>query len=68
MFNICCKLRKKKKNKDRDNELDKIIMNIKKEAGLGVYLNVYHLTVLNYFLQLLGFGFFHTSLEINDID
>jgi hypothetical protein len=68
MFNICCKLRKKKKNKDRDNELDKIIMDIKKEAGLGVYLNVYHLTVLNYFLQLLGFGFFHTSLEINDIE
>ena len=68
MFNICCKLRKKKKNKDRDNELDKIIMNIKKEAGLGVYLNVYHLTVLNYFLQLLGFGFFHTSLEINDTE
>ena len=68
MFNICCKLRKKNKNKDRDNELDKIIMNIKKETGLGVYLNVYHLTVLNYFLQLLGFGFFHTSLEINDIE
>ena len=67
MFNIC-KCRKKKNKRDRDNELDKIIINIKKEAGLGVYLNVYHLTVLNYFLQLLGFGFFHTSLEINDIE
>ena len=67
MFNIC-KCRKKKNKRDRDNELDKIIINIKKEAGLGVYLNVYHLTVLNYILQLLGFGFFHTSLEINDIE
>ena len=62
MFSFCkCK---KKKN----NELDKIIVDIKKEKGLGVYLNVYHLTILNYFLQLLGFGFFHTSLEINDIE
>jgi len=58
LFNICCKLRKKKKNKDLDNELDKIIMELKKEAGLGLYLNVYYLTVLNYFLQLLGDGFF----------
>ena len=67
MINICNCRKKKKKIKD-NTELDKIIANIKKENGLGVYLNVYHLTILNYFLQLLGFGFFHTSLEINDIE
>jgi hypothetical protein len=66
MFNLCCK--KKRNKKEKNNELDKIIVDIKKEKGLGVYLNVYHLTILNYFLQLLGFGFFHTSLEINDIE
>ena len=67
MWSICrCK---KKRNKlSKSSELDKIIIDIKKENGLGVYLNVYHLTILNYFIQLLGFGFFHTSLEINDIE
>jgi hypothetical protein len=63
-----CKCRKKKKKIDKNIELDKIIIDIKKESGLGVYLNIYHLTILNYFLQLLGFGFFHTSLEINDTE
>ena len=63
-----CKCKKKRNNKKKNNELDKIIVDIKKEKGLGVYLNVYHLTILNYFLQLLGFGFFHTTLEINDIE
>ena len=63
-----CKCKKKRNNKKKNNELDKIIIDIKKEKGLGVYLNVYHLTILNYFLQLLGFGFFHTAIEINDIE
>ena len=67
MWSIC-RCKKKKKKLCKDDELDKIIIDIKKETGLGVYLNVYHLTILNYFLQLLGFGFFHTSLEINDIE
>lgn len=67
MWNIC-KCRKKQKKIDKSDELDKIIIDIKKESGLGVYLNVYHLTILNYFLQLFGFGFFHTTLEINDTE
>ncbi len=67
MLNIC-KCRKKKNKNYKNNELDKLITTAKKETRIGVYLNVYHLTILNYFLQLLGFGFFHTSLEINDIE
>ena len=67
MFNFC-KRRKKKNKNNLNEELDKIIVEIKKESGIDVYLNVYHLTILNYFLQLFGFGFFHTSLEINDIE
>ena len=63
-----CQCKKKKNKKNKNKELEKIIVDIKKEKGLGVYLNVYHLTILNYFLQLLGFGFFHTSLEINDVE
>ena len=68
MFGLCHCWKKKKKNKDSEKEIEKFINNIKKDTGLGVYLNVYHLTALNYFLQLLGFGFFHTTLEINDIE
>ena len=67
MWHIC-NCGKKKKNIHKNDDLDKIIIDIKKESGIGVYLNVYHLTLLNYFLQILGFGFFHTSLEINDTE
>jgi hypothetical protein len=68
MFNICkCRKRKNKRN-IKNLEFDKIVTNIKKESGLRVYLNVYHLSFLNYFFQILGFGFFHTSLEISDIE
>ena len=69
MFNICKKCRKKKSKKLQINlETEKIISYVKKEYGLRVYLNIYHLTIFNYILQFFGFGFFHTSLEINDIE
>ena len=72
MFNICkkCfKCRKKKSKKLQINlETEKIISFVKKEYGLRVYLNIYHLTIFNYILQFFGIGFFHTSLEINDIE
>ena len=72
MFNICKKCfacRKKKSQKVQINlETEKIISFVKKEYGLRVYLNIYHLTIFNYILQFFGIGFFHTSLEINDIE
>ena len=72
MFNICKKCfkcrKKKPKNLQINVETEKIISYIKKEYGLRVYLNVYHLTIFNYIIQFFGFGFFHTSLEINDIE
>ena len=72
MFKICkkCfKCRKKKSKKLQINlETEKIISYVKKEYGLRVYLNIYHLTIFNYILQFFGIGFFHTSLEINDIE
>ncbi len=67
MFNIC-KRKKNKKQKIKNEGLEQIITKIKNEKGLGVYLNVYHLSILNYLLQLFGFGFFHTTLEINDYE
>ena len=69
MFNICKKCRKKKSKKLQINlETEKLVSYVKKEYGLRVYLNIYHLTIFNYILQFFGFGFFHTSLEINDVE
>ena len=72
MFNICKKCFKCRKNKSKklqiNLETEKIISFVKKEYGLRVYLNIYHLTIFNYILQFFGIGFFHTSLEINDIE
>lgn len=33
--------------------------------GYPVYLKVYHITKVNYILQLFGFGLFHSSLEVD---
>lgn len=41
------------------------VINAQMSIGFPVYLNVYHLTAANYFIQIFGLGFFHTSLEIN---
>ena len=68
MFNFCKCRKKKNKRILKNPQFENIVTNIKKETSLTVYLNVYHLSFLNYFLQLLGFGFFHTSLEINDME
>lgn len=38
------------------------------DEGIPVYLNVYHLTPANYVIQLIGFGFFHTTLEVKDTE
>ena len=46
-------------------DLDEIIESKLIEYGQPIYLNIYHLSSFNYLIQLLGFGFFHTSLEIN---
>lgn len=38
------------------------------EKGNPVYLNVYHLSKVNIFVQFFGFGFFHTTIEVNDYE
>ena len=72
MFNIfkkCFKCKKKKSKKLKINiETEKIFSYVQKESGLRVYLNIYHVTIFNYILQFFGFGFFHSTLEINDIE
>ena len=43
---------------------------LKKELKHGnpVYLNIYHLSIINYILQIFGFGLFHTTIEIKDLE
>ena len=53
------------RNKYKMEELDDYIEKTLVENGQPVYLNIYHLSFINYFVQILGFGFFHTSIEIN---
>ena len=38
------------------------------QKGTPVWLNVYHLTCLNYFLQLIGLGIYHTTIEIESLE
>jgi hypothetical protein len=35
------------------------------QKGTPVWLNVYHLTWLNYLLQLIGLGIYHSAIEID---
>ncbi len=46
-------------------DLDEIIESKLIEFGQPIFLNIYHLSSFNYLIQILGFGFFHTSIEIN---
>ena len=54
--------------KEEKNELEEIIEKTKIEKGQPVYLNIYHLSSINYIIQIIGLGFFHSSLEINNIE
>ena len=61
------KERRKKKSKKLSSFEDYIS---KKEfqKGTPVWLNIYHLTCLNYLLQLIGLGIYHTAIEIDSIE
>jgi len=38
------------------------------QKGTPVWLNVYHLTWLNYLLQLIGLGIYHSAIEIDNCE
>jgi len=54
--------------KEEKNELEEILEKEKIEKGQPVYLNIYHLSSINYIIQIIGLGFFHSTLEINNIE
>ena len=53
---------------NRKISIDSLIEKAKLEDGYAIYLNVYHLSIINYAIQIFGIGFFHTTLEINNIE
>ena len=44
---------------------EELIEKARIENGQAVYLNIYHMSYANYIIQLFGFGFFHTTIEVN---
>ena len=55
-------------NKKIQESLDELIEKARIENGQAVYLNIYHMSYANYIIQLLGFGFFQTTIEVNKIE
>lgn len=53
---------------NRKISIDSLIEKAKLEDGYAIYLNVYHLSIINYVIQIFGIGFFHTTLEVNNIE
>jgi len=49
-------------------DLKTYLLNKEISEGYPVYLLVYHFTKINYLLQFLGFGFYHSSIIIHDIE
>ena len=43
---------------------------LKKEFKYGnpVYLNIYHLSFVNFILQIFGIGLYHTTIEVQDLE
>lgn len=52
----------------KDKFIKDILIKALVRDGSPVYLNVYHLSPVNYVIQILGCGFFHTTIEVNDIE
>ena len=50
-------------NQKNQESLDELIEKARVENGQAVYLNNYHLSSINYIIQLLGFGFFIQLLK-----
>ena len=61
-------IKKKKKLHVKPSSFDDYITKKEFQKGTPVWLNVYHLTCLNYFLQIIGVGIYHTAIEIESLE
>ena len=53
-------------NFPKGNNIDSLIAMNEISKGEPVYLNVYHINVLNYFLQFFGCGIYHSTIYVFD--
>ena len=58
------KIKKKRNLHEKPSNFEDYITKKEFQIGTPVWLNVYHLTCLNYLLQIIGVGIYHTALEI----
>ena len=61
-------IKKKKKLHVKPSSFDDYITKKEFQKGTPVWLNIYHLTCLNYFLQIIGVGIYHTAIEIESLE
>ena len=61
-------IKQKKKLHVKPSSFDDYITKKEFQKGTPVWLNVYHLTCLNYFLQIIGVGIYHTAIEIESLE
>ena len=50
--------------KDKNIPLSDYLLRKEFKYGYPVWLNIYHLTCLNYFFQFIGLGIYHSTIEI----
>ena len=62
------KIKQKRKLHEKPSSFDEYITKKEFQIGTPVWLNVYHLTCLNYFLQIIGVGIYHTAIEIESLE
>ena len=53
---------------EKPNKLDYIIGIGKIETGIPVYLKIYHLNYVNYVIQFLGIGLYHTTIQVENLE
>ena len=58
-------IKKKRKLHEKPSNFEDYITKKEFQMGTPVWLNVYHLTCLNYLLQIIGVGIYHTAIEID---
>lgn len=56
------------KTKKEEDSFDDFMNRKELNKGCPVFLIVYHLSWINYILQILGFGVYHTTIEVYDTE
>ena len=58
----------KKRKTPKLSSFEEYISKKEFQKGTPVWLNIYHLTWLNYIFQLVGLGIYHSSIEIDSLE